>query len=254
MGRQRVLVTAGAGGIGWAIARAFVADGALVHIADVDGEAVADATRGTDAVTATVCDVTDPAGVDRLFADLQEALGGLDVLINNVGVAGPTAPVEHYDPRAWDEVVAVNLTATFAITQKAIPLLRKSPRGSIIVMSSLAGRVGYANRVGYSTTKWGLVGFAKTLALELGGDGITVNTIQPGAVAGPRMEQVLAGRAAVSGDSIDVEREKALANQSVKAFVDPADIAALAVFLAGEHGRCISGQTLPVDGDSKAAQ
>lgn len=254
MSGQRVLVTAGAGGIGLAVAQAFVAAGARVHVADIDGEAVAAVTGSSDAITGTVCDVSDPDGVDQIFTDVATTLGGLDVLVDNAGIAGPTAPVEDYDLAAWNAVLAVNLTATFVVTQRAIPPLKESPRASIVVMSSVAGRYGYPNRVGYSTTKWGLVGFAKTLALELGELGITVNTIHPGAVAGPRIERVLAGRAEASGTDVETERAKALANQSVKSLIDPADVGALAVFLASEHGRTISGQVLPIDGDSKAAQ
>ena len=253
MDGQRVLVTAGAAGIGRAVAEAFVAAGARVHIADVDEAALAEATAH-EAVTGTLGDVTDPATVERLFENVRRELGGLDVLVDNAGVAGPTAPVETYDPQAWHHVLAVNLTATFLITQQAIPLLKQSARRSIIVMSSVAGRFGYPNRVAYSTTKWGLVGFAKTLALELGPDGITANTIHPGAVAGPRIERVLAGRAAAAGTDVETERAKAVANQSIGELTDPADIGALAVFLAGPHGRSISGQVLPIDGDSKAAQ
>jgi len=254
MDGQRVLVTAGAAGIGRAVTEAFVATGARVHVVDLDAAALAEATGRSATTTGTVGDVTDPAVVERLFADVERDLGGLDVLVNNAGIAGPTASVEDYDAEAWNSVLAVNLTATFVITQRAIPLLKRSDRGSIIIMSSVAGRFGYPNRVAYSTTKWGLVGFAKTLALELGPHGITANTIHPGAVAGPRIERVLAGRAQAAGTDVETERAKALDNQSVRELTDPADIGALAVFLAGPHGRSISGQVLPIDGDSRAAQ
>lgn len=227
----------------------------LLHIADLDEAALAEATGRSATTTGTVADVTDPAAVERLFADVHRELGGLDVLINSAGIAGPTASVEDYDAEAWNSVPAVNLTATFMVPQRAHPLLKASGRGSIIVMSSVAGRFGYPNRVAYSTTEWGLVGFAKTLALELGPHGITVNTIRPGAVAGARIERVLAGRAEASGTDVETERTKALDNQSVREFTDPADVGALAVFLAGPHGHSISGQVLPIDdGDSKAAQ
>jgi NAD(P)-dependent dehydrogenase (short-subunit alcohol dehydrogenase family) len=149
---------------------------------------------------------------------------------------------------------AVNLSGTFDVTRNAIPLLKESPAGSIIVMSSLAGRFGYPNRVAYATTKWGLVGFTKTLALELGPFGITANSIHPGGVEGERVRQVLRRRADVSGRTMEEEYERALDNQSVRRFTEAADIAALAVFLAGPHGRTISGQMLPIDGDAKAAQ
>ena len=166
-----------------------------MHIADIDQDAVATAVASSPSISGTVGDLGDPDTIERLFADVADNLGGLDVLVNNAGLAGPTASIEDYHPRAWDAVVAVNLTATFRITQRAIPLLKESGRASVIVMSSIAGRFGYPNRVAYSTTKWGLVGFTKTLALELGEFGITANSIHPGAVAGPRIDQVLAGRA-----------------------------------------------------------
>ena len=250
---QRVLITAGAGGIGLAIAKAFVAGGARVHIADVNAEAVQDITRQHPTISGTVGDLSEPTSLNRLFDDVHQQLGGLDVLVNNAGIAGATAPVADYPVDTWNAVVNLNLTATFMVTQRAIPLLKESAAGSILVMSSLAGRFGYPNRVAYSTTKWGLVGFTKTLSLELGTFGITANSIHPGAVDGPRLKAVFEGRAEVSGNSVEQEVDLAMANQAVKKFVDPADIAALAVFLAGPHARSISGQMFPIDGDSKAA-
>jgi NAD(P)-dependent dehydrogenase (short-subunit alcohol dehydrogenase family) len=255
---QRVLVTGGAGGIGLAITRAFVAEGARVHVADSDGAAVAALiaapSESAGGVTGSVCDITDPGAVGAMFDDLHASLEGLDVLVNNAGIGGPTTPVEEYPREAWDAVLAVNLTATFDVTRRAIPALKRSSAGSIIVMSSLAGRFGYPNRVAYATTKWGLVGFTKTLALELGPFGITANSIHPGGVEGERVRGVLRGRAELSGRTVEQETERALDNQSIRHFVDPDDIAALTVFLAGPHARSISGQMLPIDGDSKAAQ
>jgi NAD(P)-dependent dehydrogenase (short-subunit alcohol dehydrogenase family) len=250
---QRVLITAGAGGIGLAIARAFAAAGAKVHVADVDAAAVAAVTADQAGISGSVADVSDPEAVERLFDDVRSNLGGLDVLVNNAGIAGPTAPVGEYDADAFAAVLRVNLQGTFLVTQRAVPLLAEAGAGSIITMSSLAGRFGYPNRIGYSTTKWGLVGFAKTLAMELGPLGITSNTVHPGAVEGPRLRGVFQGRAAVSGRTVEEEIDGALANQSVRRFIDPADIAALVLFLAGPHARTISGQVFPIDGDSKAA-
>jgi NAD(P)-dependent dehydrogenase (short-subunit alcohol dehydrogenase family) len=251
---QRVLVTGGAGGIGLAITQAFVAAGARLHVADPDAGAVAAVTASASTITGSVCDITDTAAVEAMFEDLVGALGGLDVLVNNAGIAGPTAPVDEYPREEWDAVVAVNLNGTFDVTRRAIPLLKDSPAGSVIVMSSLAGRFGYPNRVAYATTKWGLVGFTKTLALELGPWGITANSIHPGGVEGERVRDVLRRRAELSGRTVEEENERALDNQSIRQFTEAMDIAALAVFLAGPHGRSISGQLLPIDGDSKAAQ
>jgi NAD(P)-dependent dehydrogenase (short-subunit alcohol dehydrogenase family) len=251
---QRVVITAGASGIGWAIAQAFLAEGAKVHISDVNQEGVDHVVAGHDNLTGSVGDVSSADDVQQLVADVREHLGGVDVLVSNAGIAGPTAPVEEYDPQAWDAVVTVNLDGTFTVIRHFVPLLKESGSGTVLIMSSLAGRFGYPNRIGYSTTKWGLVGFTKTLSQELGPHGITVNSIHPGAVIGPRLEKVFEGRAQTSGRSVEEEKANALENQAIKAFTDPADIAALAVFLAGPHARTISGQQVSIDGDSKAAQ
>ena len=250
---QRVLITAGAGGIGRAIATAFTAAGARVHVCDIDAAALEVLRAQLPGVTTSVCDMADRGAIQAMVGQAVEALGGLDVLVNNAGIAGPAASVADMDPDAWEAVLRVNLTGTFTVTQAAIAHLKQSAAGSIIVMSSLAGRFGYPNRSPYATTKWGLIGFTKTLSRELGEFGIRVNAILPGAVAGPRLQQVFEARAAVSGRSAQQEQAAALANQSIQRFVDPADIAALAVFLASEAGRSISGQKLPIDGDSQSA-
>lgn len=182
-----------------------------------------------------------------------DALGGLDVLVNNAGIAGPTAPVEEIDPNDWEKVVQVNLNGTFNVTRLAIPHLKKSPAGVIINMSSVAGRFGYADRSPYSTTKWGLIGFTKTLSIELGEYGIRANAILPGAVEGARIQKVFEGRAQLSGQTVEEVRQDSMANQSIKRLVDPRDIAALAVFLASDYGKSISGQMLPIDNDMQKA-
>jgi NAD(P)-dependent dehydrogenase (short-subunit alcohol dehydrogenase family) len=250
---QRVLITAGAGGIGRAIATAFAATGARVHVCDIDAAALNALCAQVPGITTSVCDIADRDAVQGTVHDVIATLGGLDVLVNNAGISGPTASVEDMDPAAWEAVLRVNLTGTFTVTQAAIPHLKHSAAGSIVVMSSLAGRFGYPNRSPYSTTKWGLIGFTKTLSRELGEFGIRVNAILPGAVDGPRLHQVFEGRASTTGRSVAHEEAAALANQSIKRFVDPADIAALAVFLASDAARSISGQMLPIDGDSQSA-
>ena len=250
---QRVLVTAGAGGIGRAIATAFVSAGATVHVCDIDEPALSALRAQVLGISTSVCDIADRSAVERMIKEATATLGGLDVLVNNACIAGPAASVEDMDPGAWEAVLRVNLTGTFTVTQMAIPYLKQSAAGSILVMSSLAGRFGYPNRSPYSTTKWGLIGFTKTLSRELGEFGIRVNAILPGAVEGPRLHQVFEGRASATGRSVAQEEAAALANQSIKRFVDPADIAALAVFLASDAARSISGQMLPIDGDSQSA-
>lgn len=153
--KQRVLVTAGASGIGREIARAFAAASAQVFVVDIDADGLAAFAREVAGVQTAVYDMCSRADIERMMPAAVGALGGLDVLVNNAGISGPTAPVEEFDPDAWDKVVQINLNGTFNATRLAIPHLKKSPAGSIIVMSSVAGRVGYPNRSAYSTTKWG---------------------------------------------------------------------------------------------------
>jgi NAD(P)-dependent dehydrogenase (short-subunit alcohol dehydrogenase family) len=247
---MKILVTAGAGGIGLAIARAFAANGAQVYVVDIDVPALAALAKESHNIQCSPCDLSNRGEIERMVPEAVRKLGGLDVLVNNAGIGGPTAPVEETDPDAWEAVMGINLNCTFNVTRLAIPHLKKSNSASIINMSSAAGRFGYANRSAYSTSKWGLIGFTKTLAMELGGYGIRVNAILPAAVAGPRMERVLAGRAQISGRTLEQERAATMAMQSIKTFVEPTDVANLAVFLASAAGKAISGQMLPIDNDT----
>ena len=207
---QRVLVTAGASGIGREIVRAFGANGAKVFVCDIDSKALKALAMEVDGLLTAVCDISRPDDIERMVFLAVSALGGLDVLVNNAGISGPTAPVELIPPDEWEKVVQVNLNGTFHVTRLAIPHLKKSSARVIIIMSSVAGRFGYADRSPYSTTKWGLIGFMKTLSIELGRFNIRANAILPGAVEGPRIDRVLEGRAKVTGRSVDEERESLL--------------------------------------------
>jgi NAD(P)-dependent dehydrogenase (short-subunit alcohol dehydrogenase family) len=250
---QRVLITAGAAGIGREFARAFTANGAKVFVCDIDEKSLAALTREIPGLIAKHCDLSKRAEIEAMVPDAVAALGGLDVLINNAGIAGLTLPVDQYPADDWDRVVAVNLTAMFDVTRLAIPHLKQSGAGCIINMSSIAGRFGFANRSPYAATKWGVIGFTKTLAIELGAFGIRANAIAPGAVEGERIVRVFQGRAQISGRSMEEVKAAAMAEQSIKDMVDPADIAQLAVFLASDAGKAISGQVLPIDNDRQRA-
>lgn len=249
----RVLITGGAAGIGLSIARAFHAAGARIFICDINAERLAVALRELPGLAGSTCEIGDRAATAAMMQDALRQLGGLDVLVNNAGIGGPTRPLQELDPADWDAVLRVNLTGTFDVTRLAIPHLIAAGGGTILNMSSAAGRFGYANRSPYSASKWALVGLTKTLSMELGAHGIRVNAIAPGAVAGERAERVFAGRAQVSGRSIEEEKLLGLASQSLKALVDPDDIGQLAVFLASPAARSISGQIIPIDGDMQRA-
>lgn len=249
VGKQRVLITAGASGIGRAIAQAFHARGASVYVCDINEVALNALAQELSGLETAVCDISSRKAIEIMVPDAAARLGGIDVLVNNAGIPGPTSSVEHFDPDAWEQVMQINLTGTFNVTRMAIPYLRQSKGGCVINMSSVAGRFGYPNRSAYSTSKWGLIGFTKSLSIELGADGIRVNALLPGATDGPRFQQVLEGRARISGRSLEAVAADAMASQSLKHLVDPAHIADLAVFLASDSGRSISGQALSIDGD-----
>jgi NAD(P)-dependent dehydrogenase (short-subunit alcohol dehydrogenase family) len=161
----RVLVTAGASGIGLATARAFAREGARVHVCDVDEQLLGALATSDPALTVSVCDVADPAAVARLFDAVGKTLGGLDALVNNAGIAGPTAPCEDVTLADWERTLAVNLTGQFLCVQRAIALLKASANASITNLSSAAGRFGFPQRTPYAAAKWGVIGFSKSLSI-----------------------------------------------------------------------------------------
>ncbi|KER70623.1 SDR family oxidoreductase [Burkholderia aenigmatica] len=251
----RVLVTGGASGIGLEIADAFAECGARVHVCDASQAAIAALAdrpprAGASAIGATLADVSDPTAVARVFDDVSATLGGLDVLVNNAGIAGPTGGIDEIDPVQWEQTVAINLNAQFQFARRAVPLLRESKHGgAIIALSSVAGRLGYAFRTPYAATKWAVVGLVKSLAIELGPLGIRVNAIQPGIVRGPRMRRVIEARAQQLGVSYDEMEKRYLEKISLRRMTDPAEIAATALFLCSPGGHGITGQAISVCGN-----
>jgi NAD(P)-dependent dehydrogenase (short-subunit alcohol dehydrogenase family) len=248
---QRVIVTAGAAGIGRAIAGQFMAGGARVFICDVEAAALDEFRTAHPRAGATIADVSDAHQVDHLFAEAAKFLGGLDVLVNNAGIAGPTGPVEKLSQEDWRRTLAINLEGQFLCTRRAVPLLRQAGGGTIINLSSAAGRFGFAQRTPYSASKWGVVGFTKSLAVELGANNIRVNAILPGAVDGPRIRRVIAAKAESVGMPVKEMEAKYVSQASLKRMVTADDIAAMAVFLASPAGYNISGQALSVDADTQ---
>jgi NAD(P)-dependent dehydrogenase (short-subunit alcohol dehydrogenase family) len=247
----RVIVTAGASGIGLATARAFIREGAHVHVSDVDRAALDGLARTDARLRTSVCDVSDRSQVAAMFDAALDALGGLDVLVNNAGIAGPTAKCEDVDPDAWERTLAVNITGQFNCARLAIPHLRKSTNPSIVNLSSAAGRFGFPLRSPYSASKWAVIGFTKSLAIELGADGVRVNAICPGSVAGPRIESVYANKAKARGVDYAVVLDEALAKTSLRRLVTADDIANAIVFLCSPAGANISGQVIPIDADAQ---
>jgi NAD(P)-dependent dehydrogenase (short-subunit alcohol dehydrogenase family) len=248
----RVLVTAGASGIGRAIADCLIAHGCHVHICDVSDSFLKDFVSHYPSAGATMADVSSEDDVARLFQDVRSRLGGLDVLVNNAGIAGPTGGVEEISTADWRKTIDICLTGQFLSARHAVPMIKLAGGGAIINLSSAAGRFGYAFRTPYSAAKWGVIGFTHSLAKELGPSNIRVNAILPGIVEGPRMTGVIEARANQVGVSYAEMEKTYLDRVSLRRMVSPHDVAAMVAFLISNAGRNISGQTMGVDGNVEA--
>lgn len=243
----RVAITAGAGGIGRVMADGFAACGARVFLCDVDEEALAACPHPSVAA-----DMESAEGCDGFMDAALGHLGGLDVLLNNAGIAGPTARVEDVSPEALSRTLKIDLEAMFHCARRAVPALREAGGGSIVNLSSAAGRFGFPLRSPYAAAKWGVVGFTKSLAIELGPDGIRVNAILPGLVAGDRIRRVIEAKAQARGVSFREQEAETLKAVSLRCYVTPHDIANMALYLCSPFGATVSGQALSVDGDTQS--
>jgi len=244
----RAVVTAGAAGIGRAIAETLIAAGAKVYVCDVSAKALASFSEANPAAVTSQADVSNLAQVDRLFENVARAFGGLDLLVNNAGIAGPTGHVEEVEPADWDRTLAVNINGQFYCTRKAVPLLKQAGGGSIVNISSAAGKFGFPLRTPYAASKWAIIGFTQSLAIELGPSNIRVNAILPGVVEGERIDRVIEAKAASLDITEDEMRKRMLDNVSMKCMVSAQDIANMVLFLISPAGQRISGQPLSVDG------
>jgi NAD(P)-dependent dehydrogenase (short-subunit alcohol dehydrogenase family) len=244
---MRVLITAGASGIGFAMGDSFSAAGYDVWVTDVDAAALAECPTTW---TTRLVDAANEPQMRGLFEEIASA-GGLDVACANAGIAGPTAQVEDVAWEDWKTCVDITLGAAFLTAKFAAPLLKSAKAGAIILTSSTAGLFGYPNRAPYSAAKWGVIGLMKTLAMELGPFGIRANAICPGAVEGPRMDGVLQREAAAKGMTRDAVYHGYASGTSMRTFVSAQDIANMAVFLASDGAARVSGQVISVDGHTE---
>ena len=249
---RRVLITAGASGIGLELTRAFSHAGCQVLICDINHEALNAVKAELPDVLTTESDVSEEASVKQLFTYASSVLGGLDILINNAGVAGPTGPVESLSKADWDQTIAVNITSQFLCAREATPLLKASAHGVMLNLSSAAGHLGFAGRTPYSASKWAVVGFTKSLAIELGPFGVRVNAILPGAVDGPRIRAVIAAKAKTLGVPEEDLTQRHEQQAVLGRLISPRDVANLALFAASDAAINITGQELAVDGLTQA--
>lgn len=241
------LITAGAGGAGLGIAHAFRAAGARVAVCDIDGAAIDRAVR--EGLFAIRADVSREADVASLFDAIEARHGPVSILVNNVGVSGPTAPVEDVSLADWDATMAANLTSHFLCIRRAVPAMKVAGGGAIVNISSGSAKVGLPLRVPYVVSKAAVLSLTTTLARELGPAGIRVNAILPGAIRGERIDRIVRTKAAALGiDAAEYERSL-LRYISMRTMVEPEEIAAMAIFLASNAGRHVSGQCIGVDGN-----
>ncbi|MGB1011440.1 MAG: SDR family oxidoreductase [Thiolinea sp.] len=246
---KRVAITAGAGGIGLEIARVLSTLGVQLAISDIDTQALQTTKKELVNCLIAQADVSDEASVDAFFDTIQSELGGLDALVNNAGIAGPTGKIHEISPADWRSCVDVCLTGQYLCARRAVPMMIAAGGGAMVNMSSAAGKHGYAFRSPYSAAKFGVIGLTQSLAKELGPDNIRVNAVLPGIVAGPRMEGVIRDRAEASGVSYDNMRASYLEKVSLRRMVSSKDVATTVAFLLSDAGANLSGQSLAVDGN-----
>ena len=248
---QRVMITAAASGIGRCIAKAFHDSGAQVHICDVNEAALEQFRAEFPEVGATHVDVTSEADIENWFDEALDDLGGLDVMVNNAGIKGPTAPVDDIDFSEWRECLSVGIDSYFLCARRAAPLFKDQKHGALINLASTAGLFGFGNRTPYAAAKWAVIGFTKSLAIEFGPYNCTANAICPGVVRGDRINRVIQGEADVRGVPFETVAKQMVGGQSIERFVEPEEVAGLAVFLASPAARMINGQAIAVDGHTE---
>lgn len=247
---QTFIVTGASSGIGRAIALRLLEQGANVALAArSDGiEETAAMVEAGDRTLPVRTDVTDESSVTNLIERTEEAFGGLDGVVNNAGIAGPTAPVTEVDADDWDRTMAVNAKGPYLVVKHAAPLLVESDRGSIVNISSISGKRPLEDRTPYTASKMAVIGLTRTLAFELGDDDVTVNAVCPGATKGPRIERVIENQAEQRGISYEeAKREVFTDDAALGELVEADDVAATVSFLLGPQARHIAGQDLNVD-------
>lgn len=245
------MVSAGGGGIGAVIVDTFAAAGANVHTCDLSGAALDTVVSRHASVTGSVVDLSEAAAIEQWCAAAIADLGGVDVLVNNAGIAGPTANVEDVSLHDWRECLSIDLDSHFLTCRAVVPVMKQQRSGSVINMSSTAGQLGYGRRTPYAAAKWAVIGLTKSVAIEVGPYGVRANAICPGAVRGDRMERVIAAEAQARGVSAAAVEAEYASSQSIARFVDPQEIADMAYFLGSPQSAMVSGQAIAVDGHTE---
>lgn len=244
--QRRVVITAGASGIGLEIAKTMLALGAKVWVCDIDVSYLAEVEKAQKGLKTQTCDVSDPDACADFVASAVADMGGLDILVNNAGIAGPAAQVQDIETEAWTRCFDINVHGQFFMAREAIPHIKAAGGGSIVCMASVAGLYAFPLRSPYAASKAAVIALARSMSVELGPHNIRVNAIAPGVVSGDRIQRVFTDRAASRGISYDEMAATVLRAVSMGKMVDPDEIADMVVYLCSQSGRSITGQTLSI--------
>ena len=251
---KKIIISAGASGIGWATTKICVAKGASVYLCDNDLKEINKVKKHSlynKRIFVSETDASDETEVVDFFHKIKKKFRNLDALINNVGIAGPTGTIEKLDSSEWENTLHVNVNSHFYFTKQTIPLLKKSNNSSIVNISSTAGIMGYPLRSPYAVSKWGVVGLTKTLAMELGKYKIRVNAVCPGTIKGDRMKRVIKAKAKLMKVSQKLIEKDFISMSSLKSWVTEEDIGNACAFLISNEASKISGQVIAVDGNTE---
>ena len=250
---KKIIISAGASGIGWATAKVCLSRGAIVYICDIDAKSLKKIQKhplNKKKLFAYECDASDEYEVSDFFNKVRKKTKKIDALINNVGVAGPTGNIEKLSSDDWEQTLKINVISHFYFTKLTIPMLKKNKGGSIVNISSTAGIMGFALRSPYAASKWAVIGVTKTLAMELGKFKIRVNAVCPGTIKGDRMARVIRDKAKFLKVSKKIIEKDFLSMTSMNSWISQEDIGKMCSFLISSDSEKISGQVFPVDGNT----
>ena len=250
---KKIIISAGASGIGWATAKVCLSKGAIVYLCDININSLKKTQKhplNNKRLFSFECDASDEYEVTDLFNKIKKKTKKIDALINNVGIAGPTGTIEKLSSDDWEKTLKINVISHFYFTKQVIPMLKKNKSGSIINISSGAGIMGFPLRSPYAASKWAVIGVTKTLAMELGKYKIRVNAICPGTIKGDRMVRVIKEKAKFLKISKKIIEKDFVSMASMNCWIYEEDIGKICSFLISSDGERISGQIIPVDGNA----
>ena len=251
---KKIIISAGASGIGWATAKICLSRGAFVYICDLDLKSLNKIRKhslNNKRLFSYNCDASNEEEVSNFFNQIKKRTNKIDALINNVGVAGPTGSLEKLNSKDWENTLHTDVNSHFYFTKRAIPLIKKSKNGSIINISSTAGILGFPLRSPYAASKWAIIGITKTLAMELGKFNIRVNAVCPGTIKGDRMKRVIRDKAKFTKISRKSIEKDFISMSSMKQWILEDDIGKMCAFLISDDSSKVSGQVISVDGNTE---